>query len=187
MIIKKVIYMSDAWLSGKNFSEDDFLKRKLSQLMRSHPVLEGEAPWVYGIKNGELIRDDNPDFIKEINPEDVAFRLEKGEKIAEFNLRRARREAMEIDEADRRLKQLHETDDQLKDSCRAQQASMPHFGHIWRNIFLGLIGCILLSIGEISLIMATLCDQVLGIDIATISRQPKHLVIGAFLMAMGIN
>ena len=186
MIIKKLIYLLNTWLTGKHFSEDEFMKIKLSQLMRKQPVLEGEAPWVYGVKSGELIKENNPNFINEIYAEDVVYRLEKGEKMAEFNLRKAMREAMEIDSADRRLRALNETDSQLKDSYREHQAFMPHFGHIRRNVFLGLIGCVLLSIGEVSLIMATLCDQVLGIDIATISRQPKHLAIGAFLMAMGI-
>lgn len=186
MIIKKLIYMFNTWLTGRNFEEDEFLKRKLSQQMRKQPILEGEAPWVYGVKSGELIREDNPNFINEINPEDAVFRLEKGERNADFNIKKAIREAMEIDSADRRLRELNETDSRLKDSYREHQAFMPHFGHIRRNVFVGLIGCILLSIGEVSLIMATLCDQVLGIDIATISRQPKHLAIGAFLMAMGI-
>jgi F0F1-type ATP synthase membrane subunit c/vacuolar-type H+-ATPase subunit K len=186
MIIKKFIYLFDAWLTGRNFTEDEFLKGKLSQRMRKQPILEGEAPWVYSVKKGELVREDNPNFINEINPEDVVFRLEKGDKLAEVNLKKAMRTAIEIDSADRRLRELHELDTQLKDSYRELQASMPHFGHLRRDIMLGIICCILLSIGEVSFITATLCDYVFGVDVTSIWRQPKYLVIAAFLSAMGI-
>ena len=186
MITKKLIYFFYAWLTGKNFSEDEFMRRKLKQLLRKQPIHGGEAPWVYSIKNEELVREDNPNFINEIHPEDVTFRLRRGDKLAELNLIKANQIAIEIDSADRRLRELHDSNSQLRDSYRGIEESMPHFGHLRRDIMLGIFLCIPLAIGEVSLIMATLCDYVFGVDVASIWNQPKHLVIASFLSALGI-
>jgi hypothetical protein len=71
MLIKKLKCLFDAWLTGKSLSEEEYLKAKLSQLLRKKSITEGEEPWHYYIENGELRKKSNPNFFQEVNPEDA--------------------------------------------------------------------------------------------------------------------